>query len=102
MSLSIANGILWGMHNGGVHTIYCVNLREEEQTLSGGRFSAYTSRQREYEVLVRRSLRTFTDAIDWIEEFEAGTWSFRQDDEGAWFSFDDYVTAIQFKLTHVN
>lgn len=99
MSLFVSNGILFGVHNGGVQSIYCVGLPAEEFTMTAGRFRSYVKEAQEYVVPVNRTRNHVTAALDWIDEFEAGTWSFHQDGTGAEFSFADYVTAVQFKLT---
>ncbi len=99
MSLHVENGILWGVHNHGIHSVYCTDLRENELTLSGGRFSAFTTERQPYVVAVIRSRAKVSEGLDWIEEYEAGTWSFIDTMTGGEFSFSDHVTAIQFKLT---
>ena len=89
--------LLWA--NDGVSSILCVNLTEEESGLDRGRFRAFTPDSHQHVVPVKRSRSHVTDALDWIDEFEAGPWSLHTRGPVAEFSFDDHVTAVQFKLT---
>lgn len=98
MSLYVNHGILFAQSEGIIY-IYCTNLRQDELSLASGRFQTYTAEPQEYVVPVNRTRSHVTASLDWIEEFEAGPWSFAQDAMGAHFTFSDLSEAVQFKLT---